>query len=124
MNRAVLHGVRLAALSLSLVAIFRRNNTTGVSVSACKGCVYASVLASAPKDLPVSPCNFCVRNPLHPLYEDDDHRWPDGSEPLRVPMDAYHSVDMRHQMDQWVRDAESTGEVLVQGILRRQGLVD
>jgi len=44
------------------------------------------------------PCCFCMRNSHKSLQVD---KWYDQSEPLKVPMDCYHSLDMLQQFEKW-----------------------
>lgn len=48
------------------------------------------------------PCHFCVRNKERTLKPDC---WYDGSDPIKVPMDCYHSVDMNEQIEAWNKKA-------------------
>jgi hypothetical protein len=50
------------------------------------------------------PCHFCIRNPANHVPNDDPiDKWYDGSEPVSVPMDCYHTVDMKNQFEEWDR---------------------
>lgn len=44
------------------------------------------------------PCCFCIRN-INRGFEVD--KWYDQSEPIKVPMDCYHSYDMLMQINKW-----------------------
>lgn len=51
------------------------------------------------------PCHFCIRNPDRENMQSQyvmqyGHRlecWYDGAKPYRLPMDCYHSIDMKMQ---------------------------
>lgn len=47
------------------------------------------------------PCCFCIRNIGRGMEVD---KWYDQSEPVKVPMDCYHSVDMLKQIDTWCKE--------------------
>lgn len=67
-------------------------------VGRCYGCAHSS--AGEDKPSGERPCGFCVRNPERkdpPVVD----KWYDGSAPVAVPMDCYHSVDMVNQIEQW-----------------------
>lgn len=74
----------------------------------CYGCAHSAVTVDFP-GMPSDelPCGFCIRNPLldRRLAALSDRRWADGSTPLRVPMDCYHSLDFQNQVELWVRQA-------------------
>lgn len=93
----------------------------------CYGCAHSAASAAFP-GMPSGerPCGFCIRNPQHEaqIAEDKERRerfeaerpgdkhhiltWYDGSPPVKVPMDCYHSVDMLMQVRAWATaDAES-----------------
>jgi hypothetical protein len=68
----------------------------------CYGCAHSAASEAYPgKPSGERPCCFCIRNP------DQDaskvKTWYDGSKPIRIPMDAYHSVDMKAQIRSWTR---------------------
>ena len=44
------------------------------------------------------PCHFCIRNDKRDLKP---CVWYDGSEPIKVPMDCYRSLDMHEQINEW-----------------------
>lgn len=51
------------------------------------------------------PCFFCIRNSKREDWakENNIDKWYDQSEPLKVPMDCYHSTDMLQQYDEWLQ---------------------
>lgn len=58
------------------------------------------------------PCFFCIRNITREEWQEDFTKmqgerlevWYDGSFPVKVPMDCYHSVDMIEQINLWCDD--------------------
>lgn len=52
------------------------------------------------------PCHFCIRN--MDLDLSIIQKWYDGSEPVGIPMDCYHSVDMLRQIDAWNRGRQTS----------------
>lgn len=76
----------------------------------CYGCAHSAVdvpWPSAPSG--ERPCQFCVRNPFIELALENspDILWYDGSEPVKRPMDAYQTMDMREQVRVWIREAKA-----------------
>lgn len=66
---------------------------------------YACAHSVASMDFPSAPsgerpCCFCIRNPKRG-YE--VKVWYDGTEPIRIPMDCYHSLDMLEQIERWMK---------------------
>lgn len=82
----------------------------------CYGCAHSAASYPFPS-FPSGerPCGFCIRNPevteeqpVDPGYgEGYKPTWYDGSEPVRVPMDCYHTVDMKQQMQRWAEARET-----------------
>ena len=65
----------------------------------CYGCGHSAAGEKFPgKPSGERPCCFCIRNP-EAGYE--VKVWYDGSEPVRVPMDCYITMDMSEQMNRW-----------------------
>jgi hypothetical protein len=54
------------------------------------------------------PCFFCIRNPEREewLKKNNLDVWYDGSKPIKVPMDCYHSTDMLLQVDTWIAEKQ------------------
>ncbi len=74
-----------------------------VAKMACFGCAHSSVLEEYPSSPSGErPCTFCIRN------QDHDIKllgcWYDGSEAVKLPMDCYHSLDMKDQIDLWLNN--------------------
>jgi hypothetical protein len=70
----------------------------------CYGCAHSIGYGQEGADFPGAPsgerpCHFCVRNPKR--EEEEVNVWYDGSQPVEVPMDCYHSIDMLLQMEEW-----------------------
>lgn len=67
----------------------------------CYGCAHSAASESFPgSPSDERPCCFCVRNMKcedSPVVD----KWYDGSSPVSVPMDCYHSLDMKRQFEQW-----------------------
>jgi len=67
----------------------------------CYGCAHmASSVPFPGEPSGERPCHFCIRNPA---TQAGDQRavevWYDGSEPVSVPMDCYHTIDMKEQFE-------------------------
>lgn len=76
-----------------------------VSQLACYGCAHAACDEPFPgQPSGERPCHFCVRN-----RELEDPpvvtKWYDQSDPVRIPMDCYTTMDMRDQYARWLKDA-------------------
>lgn len=76
----------------------------------CHGCAHSAAnlpFPSCPSG--ERPCCFCIRNPVHKSGEKKPGEivdvWYDGSMPVKMPMDCYHSLDMKQQMRQWDEDS-------------------
>jgi hypothetical protein len=76
----------------------------------CYGCAHCLAFEKYPsKPSGERPCHFCVRN------KDRDLRaksWYDGTRPVKLPMDCYHSVDMAEQIEEWEMDLKKEVEDL------------
>lgn len=69
----------------------------------CYGCAHCAANAKFPSGPSGErPCCFCIRNPKLEK-EPKIKTWYNGSEPVKVPMDCYMSLDMSRQVDQWVQ---------------------
>lgn len=64
----------------------------------CYGCAHSAVATNEPSG--ERPCGFCTRNEKRADPPKPD-TWYDGSAPVRIPMDCYHSLDMKKQFDLW-----------------------
>jgi len=54
------------------------------------------------------PCHFCIRNPKNHIPHDDPiDTWYDGAEPVSIPMDCYHTIDMKEQFEGLNKQQES-----------------
>lgn len=75
----------------------------------CYGCAHAAALKPFPGEPSGErPCQFCIRNPREPYKGDEGIKtWYDGSEPVSVPMDCYHSLAMSDQILQWEKSRKS-----------------
>ena len=74
----------------------------------CYGCAHSIGDAKFPSGPSGErPCMFCIRN-SRPVRV-DINTWYDGSKPVKVPMDCYHSLDMTHQYEEW-RTVEAIGK--------------
>jgi hypothetical protein len=51
------------------------------------------------------PCHFCIRNAKREEGIQID-KWYDQSEPLKVPMDCYYSIDMHTQIADWEEEQD------------------
>lgn len=91
----------------------------------CYGCAFSTAAEPWPgRPSGDRPCHFCVRNPAHVQNVGDDHEWFDGSQPVRIPMDAYQTPDMKEQFSQWLDEAEHAGRDALDSLLRTRGLLD
>jgi len=76
---------------------------TDVSKLVCYGCAHSSGLDEYPsKPSGERPCTFCIRNKDHNI--ELLGCWYDGSKAVKLPMDCYHSLDMKEQMVLWNSD--------------------
>lgn len=84
----------------------------------CHGCAHSASGAPFPgQPSGERPCHFCIRNPDREAWQGNFERrtgkrleaWYDESPPVTVPMDCYHSVDMKRQFDAWMRQREQKG---------------
>ena len=76
----------------------------------CSGCAHSAGMEPFP-GIPSGerPCFFCERNTHRDEWQRDYEKthgcklvvWYDGSQPVNVPMDCYHSVDMIEQIHRW-----------------------
>lgn len=76
----------------------------------CSGCSHSAGMEPFP-GIPSGerPCFFCLRNTQRDAWQADFKKrhgteltvWYDGSAPVSIPMDAYHSVDMIEQIHSW-----------------------
>lgn len=65
----------------------------------CYGCCHADALKEYPgQPSGERPCHFCIRNPKADCHIKE---WYNGSKPVKVPMDCYHSLDMLNQIEMW-----------------------
>ena len=67
----------------------------------CYGCAHSASGRGYPgRPSGERPCCFCIRNKNReepPIVS----AWYDGSKPFSVPMDCYHSLDMKKQLEIW-----------------------
>jgi hypothetical protein len=92
-----------------------------VSKLVCYGCAHSAGSAPFPSHPSGErPCCFCIRNPKReeqaknamenqPGLKDASHnpwagKWYDGSDAVSVPMDCYHTVDMKMQFSRWMKE--------------------
>lgn len=82
----------------------------------CAGCAHSTSgvpYPGAPSG--ERPCFFCTRNPEREEWQarfKEDHgcrleAWYGGEDPVKVPMDCYHTVDMKRQISRWVEGQDS-----------------
>lgn len=75
----------------------------------CSGCAHsASSVAYPGHPSGERPCAFCVRNPERqdpPIVD----KWYDQSEPVKVPMDCYQTIDMKRQHERWYKATHEKG---------------
>jgi hypothetical protein len=75
----------------------------------CHGCAHSAAGAEFPgQPSGERPCCFCVRNSKRedpPIVA----VWYDGSAPVKIPMDCYHSIDMKEQMGLWSQGTWARG---------------
>ena len=65
----------------------------------CYGCSHSAAMQEYPSGPSGErPCCFCVRNKDRKL---EVTCWYDGSKAVKIPMDCYHSLDMKDQIDLW-----------------------
>jgi hypothetical protein len=60
------------------------------------------------------PCQFCIRNPEVRGKSREEmivSVWYNGSEPAKVPMDCYHSLDMKDQFNKWLEETSNESNV-------------
>lgn len=78
----------------------------------CFGCAHSAATVPYPsRPSGELPCCFCIRNPDREAWQarhvqDTGQRletWYDGSKPVKVPMDCYHSLDMATQIHAWLK---------------------
>lgn len=72
----------------------------------CFGCCHSAADEKFPgKPSGERPCCFCIRNPEKDLYKQDrmPDCWYDGSKAYKLPMDCYHSIDMKNQIEMWCK---------------------
>ncbi len=80
----------------------------------CSGCAHSSADDQFPgKPSGERPCFFCLRNinreEWQKQYIDNPinktktklETWYDGSKPIKIPMDCYHSCDFTEQVSVW-----------------------
>ena len=96
----------------------------------CSGCAHSAASAPFPgQPSGERPCCFCTRNAqrkeslreMAKYYRDgvlpEKHPafgvWYDGSAAIKVPMDCYHSVDMKDQILTWSGRPCEEGDVVV-----------
>lgn len=76
----------------------------------CSGCAHSAAGEPFPgRPSGERPCCFCVRNPTWRQQQASPHavtKWYDQSDPIRIPMDCYHSLDFTEQVQVWIRAAE------------------
>lgn len=72
----------------------------------CYGCAHSAGIHEYPgRPSGERPCHFCVRNKEVQKEEDTTvNCWYDGSEPVSIPMDCYHSIDMKNQFEKLESD--------------------
>ena len=87
----------------------------------CYGCSHSIAGEHFPgKPSGERPCHFCFRNPKAGFFVDT---WYDGSKPVWIPMDCYHSLDMSYQIAQWETDLKDRIESEKQARIKYQDLV-
>lgn len=85
-----------------------RYNNFDESRLCCYGCAHSNAGEPWPgQPSGERPCQFCIRNPLQHLSDEEEHVWYDGSEPVSIPMDCYNTLDMRMQTQVWLQTAKS-----------------
>lgn len=67
----------------------------------CYGCCHSGANDTFPgSPSGERPCFFCIRNPkLEKKLK--IKKWYNGTPPVRIPMDCYHSLDMHEQSRTW-----------------------
>jgi hypothetical protein len=98
----------------------------------CYGCAHSAAFIRDTSGEPVKetvfpgrsagerPCCFCIRNPDlekqiqrakdDGMFQPDGPyggRWFDGDVAIKVPMDCYHSLDMKKQFQAWLAKAKA-----------------
>lgn len=77
----------------------------------CTGCAHSAAVADFPgRPSGERPCCFCIRNTTLTAMSEEEKKnlpavWYDGSKPVSVPMDCYHSLDMKKQQIEWFDDS-------------------
>lgn len=75
----------------------------------CYGCAHSAASEPFPgRPSGERPCCFCIRRPetgrkLKTNEPLEANTWYDGSQPVRVPMDCYHTLDMKDQIQRWTQ---------------------
>lgn len=87
-----------------------------VSELHCYGCAHSDAGEKYPgRPSGERPCQFCIRN--RELADPPTvAKWYDQSDPVRVPMDAYTTLDMRDQVMVWVDAATRVTPEEVQAV--------
>lgn len=87
----------------------------------CFGCAHSAASEPFPgRPSGERPCCFCVRNPTWRQQQASDHavtKWYDQSEPVRIPMDCYHSLDFKDQVQVWIKTAEERDTAALQALI-------
>jgi hypothetical protein len=88
---------------------YQRKN---ISKLVCYGCAHSAALHDYPS-FPSGerPCCFCVRNPKWKETQDEMQKqygkglteWYDGTPAISIPMDCYHTCDMKEQFMKFSR---------------------
>lgn len=102
-----------------------RNRYDGCDVErlTCYGCAHSAAGDPWPgRPSGERPCGFCIRNrEVFAYLGDTPRKWYDGSSPVSVPMDCYHSLDMKKQLRGWVAEAEHSGEDALNRLIDLRG---
>ena len=65
----------------------------------CYGCCHSAISEKFPgTPSGERPCCFCIRNKKRNF---EVTTWYNGSQPIKIPMDCYHSLDMLEQIELW-----------------------
>lgn len=87
----------------------------------CYGCAHSGAGDPFPgRPSGERPCCFCVRNPTWRQQQASDTavtKWYDQSEPVSIPMDCYHSLDMNKQYAVWIKTAEERDTAALQTLI-------
>lgn len=98
-----------------------RYNSFDESRLCCYGCSNSDISSPWPGTPSYeNQCLFCIRNPLQHMADEEDQVWHNGSDPISIPMDAYSTIDMNLQVDEWISRAKVEDTEALQRILEAQ----